>query len=59
MVSTWGFFFGWNCTKENRPCSQLEYHAHSFLLDVSKHVTSLVFQLGREKWGPSLAEETE
>lgn len=58
MVSTWGFFW-LDLYQGKQTCSQLEYHAHSFLLDVLKHVTSLVFQLGREKWGPSLAEEAE
>lgn len=53
------FFLGWNFTKENRQCSQLEYHVHSFLLDILKHVTSLAFQLGRKKWCSTLGEEAE
>lgn len=53
------FFLGWNFAKENRPCSQLEYHAHSFLLDILNHATSLSFQLDRGKQGPTPAEEAE
>lgn len=52
-------FLEWNCNKENRRCSQLEYHARLLLLTVLKHVTSLAFQLNREKWGSALAEEAE
>lgn len=55
----WFFFLGWNFANENRPCSQLEYHAHSFLLDILNHVTPLAFQLGSEKQGPTPAEEAE
>lgn len=53
------FFLGWNFTKEDRLCSQLEYHTHSFLLDILNHVTFLSFQLGREEQGPTLAEKAE
>lgn len=49
-------FLEWNYTKENRRCSQLQYRACLLLLTVLKHVTSLAFQLDREKWE---AEEAE